>query len=257
MELNDGKTKTNSGGARIQTQPNYYEIMNVSYGASKSLIRESFIRLKSTFSTHNNAFYSLVSEQEAQEMMVKIEEAFRVLNDDVKRRSYDQSIGVESDLIRPGFGQINSGERHRDFSEEKNPGIAHKGSMSNSEELPRLIVEKHSVTAVPVQKKTNEDSKKKIAELIETHGLGSGKLCKAIRELLQVSVEEIQDRTKVGIDYIEAIESENFSYLPQLVFVKGFLRSYLRYLAVPRLEDMVKAFAQRQEEWTNRGQEAI
>ena len=257
MELNDGETKAEVGRAHTQTQPNYYEIMNVSYGASKSLIRESFIRLKSTFSTHNNAFYSLVSEQEAQEMMAKSEEAFRVLNDDVKRRSYDQSIGVESDLIRPGFGQANSIERHRDFSDEKNSEGAHKGSMSNNEELPRLIVEKHSVTAVPLQKKTDEDSKKKISDLIATHGLGSGQLYRAIRELLQVGVEEIQDRTKVGIDYIEAIESENFSYLPQIVFVKGFLRSYLRYLAVPQLEDMVKAFAQRHEEWTNRGQETI
>ena len=43
--------------------------------------------------------------------------------------------------------------------------------------------------------------------------------------------------------------SQNASSLPQAVYVKGFLRSYFRYLSVPDAEKLVSAFSARLSDW--------
>ncbi|RPH49705.1 MAG: helix-turn-helix domain-containing protein [Desulfobacteraceae bacterium] len=42
------------------------------------------------------------------------------------------------------------------------------------------------------------------------------------------SMEDVSKETKIGIQYLTAIENEQLDRLPQEVFVKGFLRSYSR-----------------------------
>src|SRR5262245_46301802 len=74
-------------------QTDFYEILNVSPTSSKTQIREAYIRLKNTFASHSQALYSLMSEEESQEMMTQIEEAFNVLKDDMRRKQYDMEMG--------------------------------------------------------------------------------------------------------------------------------------------------------------------
>ena len=52
------------------------------------------------------------------------------------------------------------------------------------------------------------------------------------RELRQVSLREIADVTKISIRYLEALEENRFDVLPALVFAKGFLREYARYVGL-------------------------
>jgi cytoskeleton protein RodZ len=53
----------------------------------------------------------------------------------------------------------------------------------------------------------------------------------------------------VSIGYLRAIESNRFDRLPQAVYVKGFLRSYFRYLGVPEAEKLIAAYSQRLIDW--------
>jgi len=48
------------------------------------------------------------------------------------------------------------------------------------------------------------------------------------RELRQITLEEISQRTRVHPRFLEAIENDDFSVLPAKAFAKGFLRSYAR-----------------------------
>jgi curved DNA-binding protein CbpA len=94
-----------------------------------------------------------------------------------------------------------------------------------------------------------DDTQAVFAELIATADAGDGDLYKRLREAAGVAEDEIVERTKVSIAYIRAIESNRFDRLPQAVYVKGFLRSYFRYLSVPDAERLVSAFSTRLTDW--------
>ncbi|HEX2225425.1 MAG TPA: helix-turn-helix transcriptional regulator, partial [Thermoanaerobaculia bacterium] len=52
------------------------------------------------------------------------------------------------------------------------------------------------------------------------------------REVRQISLREVADRTKISYRYLEAMEEDRFDVLPAPVFAKGFLREYARYVGL-------------------------
>ncbi len=53
-----------------------------------------------------------------------------------------------------------------------------------------------------------------------------GKFLKAEREKQQRSLEELAKALKVRVDYLKAIEEENYKLIPGEVFIKGYIRMY-------------------------------
>ena len=68
-----------------------------------------------------------------------------------------------------------------------------------------------------------------IRDLLARDTLGGSDLEK-LRTTLQVPLEEIAEKTNIRIDILRAIEAENVDRFPPLVYLKGFLRAYLRCL---------------------------
>ena len=91
--------------------------------------------------------------------------------------------------------------------------------------------------------------KRKISELIAEHSPTDGKLYREIRNTVQVDEEEMQEHIKISIGYIRALEENRFDLLPQPVYVKGFLRSYLKYLGIPDHDRLVQAYAESFTTW--------
>ena len=52
------------------------------------------------------------------------------------------------------------------------------------------------------------------------------------REMREISLRDIADRTKISLRYLEAMEADRFDLLPAAVFAKGFLREYARYVGL-------------------------
>jgi transcriptional regulator with XRE-family HTH domain len=52
------------------------------------------------------------------------------------------------------------------------------------------------------------------------------------REMREISLREIADRTKISLRYLEAMEADRFDILPAPIFAKGFLREYARYVGL-------------------------
>jgi cytoskeleton protein RodZ len=52
------------------------------------------------------------------------------------------------------------------------------------------------------------------------------------RELREISLRDIADRTKISLRYLEAMEADRFDLLPAPIFAKGFLREYARYVGL-------------------------
>ena len=81
--------------------PTLYELLDIPTQATRLQIRESYIRLRSTYASGSQALYSLVSDEEARQTLESIEEAYRILDDDHLRKEYDDMIGVVRESVRP------------------------------------------------------------------------------------------------------------------------------------------------------------
>jgi cytoskeleton protein RodZ len=64
-------------------------------------------------------------------------------------------------------------------------------------------------------------------------GSGSfGEWLRRQREMREISLRDIADRTKISLRYLEAMEADRFDLLPAPIFAKGFLREYARYVGL-------------------------
>jgi cytoskeletal protein RodZ len=61
---------------------------------------------------------------------------------------------------------------------------------------------------------------------------GIGRALRAARQRRGKSLEEASRDTRVRLDYLDALERERFDALGSEVYVRGFLRSYARYLGL-------------------------
>lgn len=59
-----------------------------------------------------------------------------------------------------------------------------------------------------------------------------GKLLKEERVLRGISLEEVSDYTKISLRYLKAIEEDDLKSLPAATFVRGFLKSYAKFVGL-------------------------
>jgi len=84
-----------------------------------------------------------------------------------------------------------------------------------------------SQTRTPAPKKT----KVTIVELVRQHGY-SGQLFRAIRENQDITMSGLSQRTNVPVNYIQAIENEDFAVFSSPVFVRGVVKNISRSLGI-------------------------
>lgn len=61
----------------------------------------------------------------------------------------------------------------------------------------------------------------------------TGKKLREARELAKLSREEVAERLRLNVKVIEALENDNYSSMPGLTYVQGYLRSYGKLLDLP------------------------
>jgi transcriptional regulator with XRE-family HTH domain len=52
------------------------------------------------------------------------------------------------------------------------------------------------------------------------------------REMREIDLREIADKTKISLRYLKAMEQDRFELLPAPVFARGFLREYSKYVGL-------------------------
>lgn len=71
-----------------------------------------------------------------------------------------------------------------------------------------------------------------------------GSILRQAREARGLTLEQVEEETKIRLRYLAALEEENFALLPGRFFARSFLRTYARYLGldaealVARFEDL-------------------
>jgi hypothetical protein len=278
MQMTFGMNVSHGGAGMTSTQTDFYRVLDIASNASRLEIREAYLRLKGTYGAGSAALYSLIDEDEAARQMAEIEEAFRTLNDDHLRREYDQRLGLgqRDELGRQGASSLspaaamppaqaamspvagmNTGHdterflrmREASYSLSSQVGGPVSDSMIGTGTGERAQRPSLAIIKLRASQAGSADMHEKMRELVASGDPGDGDLYRQLREVCGVSADEIQERTKVSIGYIDAIETNRFERLPQAVYVKGFLASYFKYLDVPGFDKLVTAFAARLTDW--------
>lgn len=201
---------------------NYYDILEIPTTATPKEIHHGYMRAKNAYSTDSLALYSLMNQDECEEVLNLIEEAYQILSDPNKRRDYDSARGINPGMQReaddeastptsPYAPQESNASLSTDFSKEDHP---------NS--MTKLVAKNRFV----LQFEVNTDFEKQIEQATEW----TGEFLQKIREYKNVDINRMADMTKVSKTYIRYIESESFDLLPAAVYVRGFVYQYAKCL---------------------------
>ena len=60
----------------------------------------------------------------------------------------------------------------------------------------------------------------------------TGPVLRRLREARGVDLHTISQKTKIGIGHLRAIEDERFDLMPAVVYVRGFLVEYAKFLRI-------------------------
>jgi curved DNA-binding protein CbpA len=242
--------------------PSLYELLDVSPQATRLQIREAYIRLKATYASGSQALYSLVSDEEARETLEKIEEAYRVLDDEMLRKDYDDSLGLsrgqgtdvfQGEPARPQKRVHLGGETGTmmDFPSE----AAGASGPWTEESIDSKPIQRRTTSFTKIKKFAtrafDRDTKAQQEPILARPQSFDGSALTQLRELQQVQQSEIQERTKIAIEYIKALENNDFPKLPSLVYVRGFLKIYLQYLGLQEQEakPLIEAYSEKYNLW--------
>jgi flagellar biosynthesis protein FlhG len=151
---------------------------------------------------------SLLTEAELRIEESKIEEAHDTLLDPLRRRAYDISTFPDAD---------------------------------ESERPKHLVVD----AAVAAER---DMLRAELAREINAETEFTGALLRKVREALGTELEDIAARTKISINYLRAVESEDFAKLPALVYTRGFVHEIARCLDLDPTQ-VTRTYLKRFREW--------
>ena len=227
---------------------NYYDLLEVQPDASPAEIRQAYLRVKAAYKKDSVALYTLISEAETESLLKSIEEAFQILSNPERRRDYDRrhgSLGF-GDVATPAkvepLSNVISIDRVPPMETIPNESDILVPPSTDFTEAPvpvarPVIAEKNPVfggAGGSSPSRPSADSNRELMEEIEREAEWSGAFFRRVRETRRVAIEELADFTKIGKNYLLAIEEENYGKLPAAVFLRGFVTQIARYLRLPQ-----------------------
>ena len=200
------------------SQLNYYEMLDIKPDAVLSEIRHAYNAALQMYQSGSLASYSFFSEAERREVLSFIDMAYATLINEKARKDYDIEL-----ISR---GEMSAGDAVRPV-----------------EKKPVSIFDINRNAAARAVMMGNEDLKVKIqqsptiGELLKKQDLCGADL-KKIRTELDVPVEQIAQETRIRLDYLRSVEEDNVARLPAPVFLKGFVKSYLKCLCLEPVDEL-------------------
>lgn len=216
--------------------PTYYDILNVDRAASKFTIRESYLRLKNLYANGGDGLYGVVGVNDLSRHLHELEVAFEILNDDARRATYDRT------LLQTRLDGSDNTSTVQPAGDTREAPAAFAGA-----EIVQTNRSVLRVTRIHAPGSADNALQTRMLTIIEDGDVGDGSILVALREAAGVTHSEMQERTKISLEYIRNMEANQFDRLPKVVYVKGFMKSYLRYLSVPNAEKIVTAYIARLE----------
>ena len=196
---------------------NYYEMLNVKPDAAFFEIRHAYKAAMQMYQEDSMISHSFFSQEERKQILSFVEKAYLALINEKGRQSYDNEL-IRQGVITATKWKVSPKKPVCIFDINRNSGI--KSVPKSKDELREKIAQN-----------------KRIAEIIAREEI-SGADLKEIRNNLDVSIEDIAQETRISLHYIKSIEEDNISRLPTAVFLKGFVKAYLKRLCLEPVDDL-------------------
>lgn len=260
MLIDDNNSISSRPKQRLQ---NYYDVLGVSIHASDTEIREAYFRLKNTYNRTNQALYSLVDHSEIDELSRNLQIAYDTLSNLKSRMSYNDSMGIELQINRnePLYqkqkraGAYTAQSERILYARELQASLDERSShdhlenaVKKVESKPAPVPQKGRILRAIAQAK-DPVYQNELQLLIEKSDLSSGIFFKSLRQISNTELDDVQFHTKVAKSFILAIEEEQYDFLPQASYVRGFLKSYLVFLGVDKNSEIIDQFIGKYEDW--------
>jgi curved DNA-binding protein CbpA len=240
----------------------YYDILDISPDANSQEVRDAYVCIKATYNRDSLVLYSLVTPEEREETLKKIETAYEVLSNREKRKEYDENHGILGYLDNPFAHQDTVSPKMNVVSIDRVPPMEQSGEdidilippSTDFREAPKnrdkstpprdnrapIYAQTHYHPREGERSRTRLTSYgfhpklpqigADLAREIELEAEWQGPFLKRIREAYKISIEELSNTTKITKTYLHAIESDNFTKLPAPVYVRGFITQIAKAL---------------------------
>jgi flagellar biosynthesis protein FlhG len=201
----------------------HYDVLEIEPDAAPDEIERSYRVLYAAYESDSLATYSMFGADEAEQLRDRIEQAYRVLSDPALRHSYDAARAGEE-------------------PEEEEYGDEPVVLAPLSDGLAQPLAEPRS-RVVPTFDQLDDVAEAETDE--ET--VWDGPRLRRARLLRGVEVEDVATATKIGPAYLRSLEEDRFDDLPAVVYVRGFVAAYARFLGLDA-NAVARSYAQRFEE---------
>lgn len=203
---------------KLDNSKNLYELLDVDKRANTLTIKAAYLKQKQMYAKNALALYSLCDDQANDQVLSELEKAYSVLSCDFAREDYDRELDGSTKIVRVETKKIST---RKQTPECRTKSISYSG----------------------------QDKGRQYDRIGQECGFGTGEQLKSFRAWLGIELQEVQHVTKISYTTLESIENESFQLLPDIVYVKGFLRTCLRYYGLPKSEEFEKLFMERLKNW--------
>ena len=229
----------------LNEKRNYYEVLEVQPHVTHQEIQNAYNRAKNAYSGDSAALYSLMSQDECDQILNQIEEAFSIIGIPEKRREYDKARGLNQSHTPEGYGEQLS--QRPDY--KPNQSISDLLTETQQDQQAAILKEnarKEEFTYKQEHSQKNEVSVSKV-QAVNKFGLSfeadanfeqeienctqyTGTFLQKIRDYKKVTIERMAEMTKISKTYIRNIEADDFTKLPADVYTRGFVYQYAKCL---------------------------
>jgi DnaJ-class molecular chaperone len=194
-------------------EQSYYELLEVSPNASPLEIRRAYKTIFDLYQDESIASYSFFSQEERNEILSLLEEAYLTVINPELREAYDRKL-IELGLVEEGKQYCDKTKEPVPIYDFKKTQLYILGPTKRTEDLRSRASEKPVIQKILAQETL------------------AGTDLKRIRTELEITLEEIAAKTNVRMAMLRAIEEEAHEFFLPMVYMKGILKSYARYLQV-------------------------
>jgi flagellar biosynthesis protein FlhG len=185
----------------------HYEILEVDPTATDEEIRRGYRRVREVFGPESLVLPGLYTRDRLSALHLRIDEAYETLIDEERRRAYDgKALPDESVPRRRG---------------PSTPPVAPDRDRSG----PVMLVEDPAASPAPPAAQPLPPEPP-----ITTSTEFTGMLLRQLREARGIDLHAISQKTKITVAHLRAIEAETVKSMPAMVYVRGFLVEYARFM---------------------------
>ena len=189
----------------------YYEILKIPINSSSFEIKRAYKDALSMYNEDSLVTYSLFSNEERDNILKTVKEAYSTLIDKNKRSAYD-AILLDSGQIEVSMTSIQN---------QGKPPHTHTCNMMDSDNFDERV-----------KKKLRKKEFETLCNEIFSNDLISGDDLKKMRKAAGIELSEINAVTKISVSVLKSMEENRFESLPPSLYLKNFLKLYAETLQI-------------------------